>query len=312
MDEVRGRIDPNPIWIYAIRTYFARPNASIQGRGGDRDLRCLCLVTQNRAVTFSDYLQPSGKMSTNLFNMPKVNGIQPYPEPPYYSKNREYFVINYETELELLKNVVPDPLEVTSNIVRFEFIRMPAYGLGDFTESGQVIPVSYNGEDGGYIHTMVLDGPTSTASGREIWGFPKRNANPRLYIDNTDALVGVLDYGSLRVAQGVMGLKQKKVSLETVHRAATQATFVLKAMPHVDGTPRICELVKFYLKDVVVHEAWTGPVSLQLFEHALLPMATLPIKKVISAVHFVADVTVDYGEVVKDYLTDVGKPEAKK
>jgi acetoacetate decarboxylase len=39
----------------------------------------------------------------------------------------------------------------------------------------------------------------------------------------------------------------------------------------------------------------------------LLPMATLPVKKVVSAVHFVADVTVDYGEVVEDYLRETGK-----
>jgi acetoacetate decarboxylase len=249
------------------------------------------------------------KMSSakNLFNMPKVNGIQPYPEPPYYSNNREYFLIEYETDVDVLREVVPEPLELKGNTVKFEFIRMPSYGLGDFTESGQVIPVTYKGEDGAYIHTMVLDGSTSITAGREIWGFPKRNANPKLYIDNQDALVGVLDYGSLRVAQGVMGLKQRKVSLEAVHKAATQATFVLKNVPDCDGTPRICELVKFYLKDVVVHEAWTGPASLQLFEHALLPMAKLPVKKVVSAVHFVADVTVDYGEVVEDYLQESGK-----
>lgn len=105
------------------------------------------------------------KMSStkNLFNMPKINGLQPYPEPPYYSKNREYFVIDYEADVDLLRKVVPEPLEVKSNTIKYEFIRMPSYGLGDFTESGQVTPVTYKGEAGSYIHTMVLDGPTSVA-----------------------------------------------------------------------------------------------------------------------------------------------------
>jgi acetoacetate decarboxylase len=78
------------------------------------------------------------KMSStkSLLNMPKVNGIQPYPEPPYYSKNREYFVIDYETDVDLLRKVAPEPLEVKSNIAKYEFIRMPSYGLGDFTVSG--------------------------------------------------------------------------------------------------------------------------------------------------------------------------------
>jgi acetoacetate decarboxylase len=238
----------------------------------------------------------------NTFSMPKISGIQAYPEPPYVSENREYFVIEYETDIDALRKVVPEPLEIQSPTVKYEFIHMPAYGLGEFTESGQVIPVTLNGESGGYIHTMVLDGPTSIAAGREIWGFPKRNANPRLYVDNTDALVGVLDYGSLRVAQAVMGLKQVRVPPEPVQKAAKQASFVLKTIPHVNGKPRVCELVKFYLKDVIVKEAWTGPVSLQLFEHALLPVAALPVKRVIAGLHFVVNVTLDFGQVVKDYL----------
>jgi acetoacetate decarboxylase len=36
--------------------------------------------------------------------------------------------------------VVPEPLEVTSDLVNFEFIRMPdSTGFGDYTESGQVL-----------------------------------------------------------------------------------------------------------------------------------------------------------------------------
>ncbi|MFI9081834.1 acetoacetate decarboxylase [Streptomyces sioyaensis] len=248
----------------------------------------------------------------NLFDMPQANGIQPFPEPPYYSQNREYFIVSYETDIELLKAIVPQPLEVTSNIVKYEFIRMPSYGLGDFTESGQVIPVSYQGEAGGYIHTMVLDGPTSIAAGRDIWGFPKRNAEPKLYIDNTDALVGTLDYGTIRIAQATMGLKHRKVPLEAVQQAVTQATFVVKNLPGVDGRPQICELNKFYLGDVTVHEAWTGPATLELFQHALVPMAALPVRKVVSALHFRVDVTVDYGTTVVDYLTAEKNAEAGK
>jgi acetoacetate decarboxylase len=38
--------------------------------------------------------------------------------------------------------VVPEPLEVTGDTVAYEFIRMPdSTGFGDYTETGQVIPV---------------------------------------------------------------------------------------------------------------------------------------------------------------------------
>ena len=47
---------------------------------------------------------------------------------------------------------MPEPLEVTDNVVNYEFIRMPnSTGFGDYTETGQVIPVRLNGEDGAYI-----------------------------------------------------------------------------------------------------------------------------------------------------------------
>jgi hypothetical protein len=37
-------------------------------------------------------------------------------------------VIDYETDIDLLRKVVPEPLEATSNVVKYEFIRMPSYG----------------------------------------------------------------------------------------------------------------------------------------------------------------------------------------
>jgi len=43
-----------------------------------------------------------------------------------------------------LHALVPELLEVNEPIVKYEFIRMPdSTGFGDYTESGQVIPVSF-------------------------------------------------------------------------------------------------------------------------------------------------------------------------
>jgi len=78
--------------------------------------------------------------------------------------------------------------------------------------------------------------------------------------------------------------------------------FLLKIIPHVDGTPRICEIVRYTCSDIVVHGAWEGPASLELFSHALAPVAALPVLEVLSAVHIVSDLTLDLGTVVYDYL----------
>ena len=49
--------------------------------------------------------------------------------------------------------------------------------------------------------------------------------------------------------------------------------------------------------------AWSAPGSLELHPHALAPVAELPVLKVESALHFVADLTLGLGEVVYDYLS---------
>jgi acetoacetate decarboxylase len=39
-----------------------------------------------------------------------------------------------------------------------------------------------------------------------------------------------------------------------------------------------------------------------LFNHALAPVADLPVREVVSAVHVLTDLTLGLGEVVHDYL----------
>ena len=99
-----------------------------------------------------------------------------------------------------------------------------------------------------------------------------------------------------------MGFKHREADLKAVEASLAAPNFLLKIIPHVDGTPRICELVEFYLEDVTVKGAWTGPGALALSAHALAPVAELPVLEVISALHIVCDRTIGLGKVVHDYL----------
>ena len=227
-----------------------------------------------------------------------------YSPGPYRFVDREYLVITYRTDPARLRAVVPEPLEFDEReaLVKYEFIRMPdSNGFGDYTESGQVIPVSYRGRKGGYTHCMFLNDEGPIAGGRELWGFPKKLAQPTLRTE-TDTLIGTLDYGPLRVATGTMGYKHREADLAEVKAALNEPNFLLKIIPHVDGTLRICELVEYHLEDVALKGAWTGPAALALTPHALAPVAELPVKEIVSAIHIRADLTLGLGRVVHDYL----------
>ena len=64
------------------------------------------------------------------------------------------------------------------------------------------------------------------------------------------------------------------------------------------------ELVRYYLENVTLKGAWSGPAAIELFEHAMRDVARLTARGVVSVSHFVNDLTLDLGEVVFDYLKD--------
>lgn len=235
-----------------------------------------------------------------------------YPRGPYRFIDREYMIVTYESDPDAIREALPEPLEPDgSNTVLYEFIRMPdSSGFGDYTESGVVIPALYNGEHVKFTAQMYLDCDPPIAGGREIWGFPKKLANPKFGVVH-DTLTGRLEYAGQPVAIATMAYKHadlKTCNLDKVCNYAQieetmgKTSVNLKLIPHVDGTPAIAQLVAYNLEDIHVKGAWTSPARLHLIPHVNAPVADLPVKKVLSGLHFVADLTLPFGRVLYDYL----------
>ena len=225
-----------------------------------------------------------------------------YPKPPYRFVNREFVVITYRTDPAALERLVPAPLKIVEPVVKYEFIKMPdSSGLGSYAESGQVIPVTFEGETGGYTHAMYLDNLPAIVAGRELLGFPKSLAQPKLEL-HSDTLVGTLDHSGVRVATATMAYKYNELDREEARRSLCAPGYLLKIIPDVDGSRRICELVKYRVGDLIVKGAWSGPATLELHPHCFVPVSQLPVREVLSAVHMLTDLSLGDGEVVHDYL----------
>jgi Acetoacetate decarboxylase (ADC) len=98
-----------------------------------------------------------------------------FPRGPYRFVNREYLIINYRTDPAALEAVVPEPLTFDEPLVKYEFIRMPdSTGFGNYTESGQVIPVKFNGKEGNYTLAMYLNDGPPIYGGPGAVGFPEK------------------------------------------------------------------------------------------------------------------------------------------
>lgn len=219
--------------------------------------------------------------------------------------NRKFVVITYRTDPDALRQVVPEPLEPTGDTVAYEFIRMPdSTGFGDYTESGQVIPVRFRAKDGsvqegGYVHAMYLDDNAPISGGREIWGFPRKLASPKIKHER-ETVVCTLHYGSVLCASATMGYKHRELDpaprteepcpaelrdedhpARRLHAAALRAGALLLGRRHAEGrVVRPCGHL----------------------EHAMCDVARLPVHSVIAASHYITDLTLGLGEVVFDYL----------
>jgi len=241
-----------------------------------------------------------------ILSLPSMPAAGPsYPFGPYRFVNREYFIVIYESDPDAIRAAVPEPLVPDpSNQVFYEWIKMPdSSGFGDYEESGVVIPCHYNGEPVNFVSQMYLNDDPPIAAGREIWGFPKKWAEPLLQTA-VDTLTGTLHYSGQLVAMGTMAYKWENLSRDPAKTLASmhKTQVNLKLIPDVDGKPAIAQLVAYNLTEVTVKGSWSGPARLHLIPHVNAPVADLPVRRVVTGRHFIADLTLPYGRVLHDYL----------
>jgi len=241
-----------------------------------------------------------------ILRLPSMPAASPsYPMGPYRFVDREYVIVTYETDPAALRDAVPEPLEPNPDgHVLYEWIRMPdSSGFGDYTESGVVIPCLYRGEPVNFTAQMYLDDEPPISGGREIWGFPKKYAHPKLSV-NSDTLTGTLHYAGELVALGTMAYKHERApgGPAATAKAMGKTQVNLKVIPDVDGGPKICQLVAYELTEIEVKGSWVSPARLHLVPHVNAPVADLPVGRIVGGKHFVADLTLPHGRVLFDYL----------
>ena len=246
--------------------------------------------------------------TADVLKLPSMPAAGPsYPAGPYRFIDREYLVITYETDPDLIRAQLPEPLEPADQaFVNYEWIKMPdSSGFGSYTETGLVISCHYRGEDVNFFSQMYLDDDPPISASREIWGFPKKYAHPKLEIVK-ETLTGTLEYAGQMVAVGTMGYKHESMAGNGTATTAslTKTQVNLKLIPSITGEPEICQLVALNLSEITVKGSWMGPGRLQLFAHVNAPVADLPVHRVVAAHHFIADLTLPFGRVLFDYIKD--------
>ena len=100
----------------------------------------------------------------------------PYAMPPYVYRDNEMFTIVLKTDPELLRTLVPEPLEPNADnimVIYIGWLHIEEPKHITYGEAGIMIPTSFGDRLGTYMPILYLDEMETLTSGREIWGFPK-------------------------------------------------------------------------------------------------------------------------------------------
>ena len=232
------------------------------------------------------------------------------PPFPFTFRNVEILTIVWRTTEAAVARVLPPPLEATSDVVLAHIYRMNdtdwlgPYGESNVSVGAQLRSANINGS---YSPYLFLSSDVGVAHGREVHGQPKKLGEPKIEY-RSDLVVGTVARNGIDILTGTMAYKQRPDTLESLSRHFDFAENInLKAIDHIDGRPAIRQLTARRLADVVVHECWSGPSTIELRPNAQAPVHRLPIVEMLDGFHWRADFTLVPVRVVHDYLAPIGR-----
>ena len=228
------------------------------------------------------------------------------PPFPFAFRNVEVFTMTYRTDPEAIAALLPEPLEMTGEVVMIHLYKMnDTDWLGPYCEVNAMFGAKLpDGIPGAYSPYLFLSSDVGVAHGREIHGQPKKSGNPSLDIRG-DLLVGTLERNGIEVLTGTMPYKQAQCEIERLSGIFPFAVnFNLKAIDHIDGRPAIRQLTSRRLAELDVRDCWCGPCTVELRPNAQAPLYRLPVLEMREGFYWQGDFKLVQGDVLFDYLEE--------
>lgn len=234
------------------------------------------------------------------------------PQLPIQFRDTTILSVAYRTDEAAVARLLPAPLEAASDLVLLHYYRM---GDPDWFGPHQefavqldarlrpAVPGAGNQEvRGAYSPLLLLTTDGGLATGRELYGQPKKLGEPRLEVRG-DLVVGVAARNGIDVVTATTPAKQQPGNLaDLLALVPFKTNLNYKYVQHITGEAAIRQLTARELTDVVIHECWRGPATVEIRPNAQFPVHLLPVREVEVAYFWRADFVLPYGRVVHDYL----------
>ena len=239
------------------------------------------------------------------YSMPAATPL--YSTPPFPFHDNRMIVITFTAAPEVLRELVPDPLVPNPANLAFLYIgslnfENPPFGRFNYLEAGIGVPAVFPKTKtlGNYAVCLYLNKALPVVPGREIWGWPKKDAELTFTEKDGEISGRVERFGTVLVK--VRGKLQKKLA-----PGASQPQmpwFLQKIIPSARRgvPPDVWQLVSQVNIDNVTTELWDCSAELEFASGPQDPLGRIKVLGVVNAQFSVGGFTMDYGDVIHDYL----------
>lgn len=238
------------------------------------------------------------------FSMPIYSPMLAAP-PPYRYKDTLSLNIVFKTDPDLLERLTPPPLKPNTNhlmIFYIGFFQFADYDLS-YHEAGLLIPVTYSGQNGTYPIVLYLDQVNPIVGGREIYGWPKKEAEDILFKEEEGKIsASVTRYGYQIIETSFEALQ----TVDPIPERAIEPMFTLKVIPSAlkGAPPDVFKLISSCNDPDVITKMTVGNAALKFgaspYDDIL---ARIEIQEITYAELIKHDFTMGNGELVVDYLS---------
>jgi acetoacetate decarboxylase len=227
-----------------------------------------------------------------------------YVAPPYHLRNTRGITILFRTKPKVLEELVPQPLVPNpENLVIFYIGRfnVEAPITIVYHEAGIGVPVSFRDTFGQYAAYLYLDKVLPIVAGREIWGFPKKEADIAFIEERGKISAEVVQDGNT-IIEATLQLRDR---VDPIPSQPNKPWFNLKLIPSVkeNAPPDVMQLTSVMIESRP-KELHRGQATLELNSSPSDSLGKLPIVEILSGDYAVRDSVLGHGDVVFDYLAD--------
>jgi acetoacetate decarboxylase len=236
--------------------------------------------------------------------MPSVSPA--YPPPPYEYKDSNGINIVFKTTPDILHELLPPPL--TPNPHDLAFFYASEFNVVSpitvrYKEAGIGIPALFAGRPANYFVYLYLDLTAGIVSGREIWGWPKKDAEIS-YLSDGRLYRASVKRGGIEIIRASVNASQ---AISPIPPQDDFPSLNLKIIPSVitNHPPDVLQLTSAGISSVR-KELFRGEAKLEFASSASDLLGNIPVLAVVSGEQSIDDMRLDCGEVLVDYLKEEG------